>query len=206
MPKSDFKKRVFVLYRTASFYEPLSVQESENTRYAKEGGYFIDSIFTCFSTPSKTLSHRASLLEYIEKLPLKSPVITYDLWVLSERVGEVIHLLKCLFAREARLYLTRPKLWLSKESEASVVIELLNSMRETNITADKKGRCGRPQGSVSLSKYDPLRIEIIRLLQSKVTLSEIARKLGISRSSLGDYVKSRKLKEIAISLEPNQPI
>jgi len=55
---------------------------------------------------------------------------------------------------------------------------------------------GRPKGSFSKSKFDPYKSRILEMLEAGISVSEIAKKLGVSRSSLKDYINSRSLKEI----------
>ena len=56
---------------------------------------------------------------------------------------------------------------------------------------------GRPKGSKSSSKFDKYISDIILLLKEKKSVSEMARILNVSRSSLKDYVESRELKQLA---------
>ena len=61
---------------------------------------------------------------------------------------------------------------------------------------DAKKGIGRPRGSKSSSKFDIYLEKIIQLLKDKKSVSEIARILDVSRSSLKDYIESRELKEV----------
>lgn len=194
---AELQNIVHILYRSASHYDPLSLQESANTRFASMNEYFVGSIFTCFSAPNKNLKQRKPLIEYISALPHNSRLIAYDAWVFSEHRVEILELFRVLFERSISIYFTYKNVWISRDSEILDVLRLFDSLQDLKRIEVKQRVRGRPQGGVSLSKYEPLRIEILRLLQANATLSEISRRLGISRSSLGDYVKSRKLKDIA---------
>jgi DNA-binding CsgD family transcriptional regulator len=59
---------------------------------------------------------------------------------------------------------------------------------------------GRPKGSKSSSKFDVYHSEIMRLLSRKKSVSAIARELNVSRSSLKDYIESRKLKGLVLCI------
>ena len=62
---------------------------------------------------------------------------------------------------------------------------------------NKKQRVvGRPKGSKSSSKFDVYIEDIMNYLQEKKSVSEIARILNVSRSSLKDYIESRELREL----------
>jgi predicted DNA-binding protein YlxM (UPF0122 family) len=49
---------------------------------------------------------------------------------------------------------------------------------------------------MSKSKFDAYRPQIIELLENRTSISEIAKILQVSRTSLKDYVNSRGLKEL----------
>jgi response regulator of citrate/malate metabolism len=76
-----------------------------------------------------------------------------------------------------------------------VVLGLIDQLRQVLQDDAKKG-IGRPKGSKSSSKFDIHLEKIIDLLKQRHSVSEIARILGVSRSSLKDYVESRELKEV----------
>jgi transposase-like protein len=62
---------------------------------------------------------------------------------------------------------------------------------------------GRPKGSKSSSKFDVYINEVLQYIREGKSVSEMARILGVSRSSLKDYIESRELKQVAFgSLVP----
>jgi response regulator of citrate/malate metabolism len=72
--------------------------------------------------------------------------------------------------------------------------------------SESKRVIGRPKGSKSSSKFDVYINEIISFIKEKKSVSEMARTLGVSRSSLKDYIESRELKQVALgSLLPKEP-
>jgi len=76
-----------------------------------------------------------------------------------------------------------------------VVLGLIDQLRQLVQKEDKKV-IGRPKGSKSVSKFD-LQLEmIVSLLKEGRSVSEIARQMNVSRSSLKDYVESRELKAL----------
>ena len=50
---------------------------------------------------------------------------------------------------------------------------------------------------MSKSKFDAYRPQIIELLENRTSISEIAKILQVSRTSLKDYVNSRALKSLS---------
>jgi hypothetical protein len=76
-----------------------------------------------------------------------------------------------------------------------VVLGLVDQLRQT-IQNEEKKEIGRPKGSKSSSKFDLYLEQIIAELKQGRNVSDIARLLNVSRSSLKDYVESRALKEL----------
>jgi len=83
---------------------------------------------------------------------------------------------------------------ITKETPIGQVMPLLNELREE--TQDKRNGVGRPKGSKSRSKFDTMQPKILQMLKDGQNVSAIARELGVSRSSLKDYIESRSLKEL----------
>ena len=71
---------------------------------------------------------------------------------------------------------------------------------------ESKKVIGRPKGSRSSSKFDKYINELLTYIKEGKSVSEMARILGVSRSSLKDYIESRELKQVAFgSLLPKTP-
>jgi hypothetical protein len=72
--------------------------------------------------------------------------------------------------------------------------------------SESKRVIGRPKGSKSSSKFDMYINEIVSFIKDKKSVSEMARILNVSRSSLKDFIQSRELKQVAGgSLLPKTP-
>jgi DNA-binding CsgD family transcriptional regulator len=74
------------------------------------------------------------------------------------------------------------------------IFPLLNDLREAQKA--RSNQIGRPKGSRSSSKFDIYQAQIISLLREGMNVSAIARELGVSRSSLKDYIESRGIREL----------
>ena len=77
-----------------------------------------------------------------------------------------------------------------------LVLGLIDQLRQT-LQDNSKKSIGRPKGSRSSSKFDQYHNKILSLIKEKKSVSEIARVLHVSRSSLKDYIESRELKNFA---------
>jgi hypothetical protein len=85
---------------------------------------------------------------------------------------------------------------MSQQSSAMLVLGLMDNLRQT-MQSELSRVIGRPVGSKSSSKFDKYINEIIGFIKEKKSVSEMARLLNVSRSSLKDYIESRELKEVA---------
>jgi DNA-binding CsgD family transcriptional regulator len=75
------------------------------------------------------------------------------------------------------------------------VLGLLDSFRQSLQNIEHKV-VGRPKGSRSSSKFDKYLKEIMQYIKEGKNVSEMARILQVSRSSLKDYIESRELKTL----------
>ncbi|BCD61323.1 hypothetical protein NitYY0826_C0162 [Nitratiruptor sp. YY08-26] len=154
---------------------------------------------------SLKLDERMELKEFIHSLKKGDHIILYDLRVISPRVGEVVQFLNCIFSHDLKLTITKYAITIEKDTPAHIVISLLNQLREEN--RSEPIHKGRPKGSISRSKYDVYRDKIIQMLKEGKSVSHIAKSLGVSRSSIRDYIASRELDKIVMGeiSSPNIP-
>ena len=118
----------------------------------------------------------------------------YDTWVISPNVEELVDLFACALKRDIDIYICKIALLVNKETSCKDIVGILNRQRELNVQRENKSR-GRPKGSISKSKFDIYRNGIVAMLKEGMSVSKIAKTLEVSRTSLKDYIISRKLKE-----------
>lgn len=126
-------------------------------------------------------------------------LLVADVWVFGNDVEEITQSFNCLFKNDMTVHFVAKSVVMSKLSSAVFVLGLLDDARQM-LQKKMQKRVGRPRGSRSSSKFDVYLEEIMTYIQEGKSVSEIARILGVSRSSLKDYVESRELKKL--SLEP----
>lgn len=148
--------------------------------------------------PSKTLENRQTLLGTLTPLKSGDTVLIYDLWVFSQKVGELTKVLDCIFRHKLIVHICKKDLIIDDKIPSGVIINLLSEQREKNLINEKRNM-GRPKGSFSKSKFDKFKSQIVTMISNELSVSEIAKRLEVSRSSLKDYINSRSLKEIAES-------
>ncbi|BCD59409.1 MULTISPECIES: recombinase family protein [unclassified Nitratiruptor] len=166
-----------------------SIQEYLHSHNIKEAVTYTESAPT-----SKKLDERKELKEFIHSLTAGDRLFIYDLRVISQRVGEVVQFLNCIFNHNLQLIVTKYAVRIQKETPAYVVVSLLNQLRQEN--RNEPMHKGRPKGSLSKSKFDAFRDTIIMMLKEGYSVSQIAKKIGASRSSIRDYITSRELDKI----------
>ncbi|WP_200762985.1 recombinase family protein [Nitrosophilus alvini] len=174
----------------------LSLQEKNIYDYALKLGKKIDSKEKEITPLNKSLEEREQFIEFLRSLKKGDSVFVYELPVFSTRVGELVKILNCLFKRGVDVYISKYSIKIDSKSSAADMLELLNEIRE-NLKKEKKKSLGRPKGSISRSKYDVFKEEIIKKLKEGKSVSTIATELGVRRTSLRDYIESRGLKEFA---------
>jgi len=125
-----------------------------------------------------------------------STLLVADVWVFGSGVEEITQAFNCLFKNEITVHFVAKSVVMSKRSSAVFVLGLLDDARQMLQKSAHK-RVGRPRGSKSSSKFDVHLERIMSFIQEGKSVSEIARLLGVSRSSLKDYIESRELKKLA---------
>ena len=134
-------------------------------------------------------------------------LLVADVWVLGENVEEIVQSFICLFKNDLKVHIVEKSAVVTKNSNTIFVLGLLDTVRQM-LQERKSKKLGRPKGSRSASKFDVYLEEIMNYIQEGKSVSEIARLLEISRSSLKDYIESRELKKIAkesFLLQKNKP-
>jgi DNA invertase Pin-like site-specific DNA recombinase len=183
-----------VYLRSSEDTWPLALQENTIKDLLQVKGIEADKIEVDETPMGALLDERTDFKSFIHALRPGDTIYIYDLAVLSPKVGELVQFFNCLFEHDLRLVIAKYDLTIDKESRAEDVIRILNTLRQEN----KAKKMGRPKGSISRSKYDKYREKIVEMIKEGRSVSEMAKVLGVSRTSLRDYIVSRNLKEVAL--------
>jgi len=198
---------VYALYRSNSVFESLSTQEKSVNAYLKRFGLSVDRVFTDFSPTSKELDERLEFKEFLQgNIKEGDVVVVYDLWSFSHKADELVKIFTCLFKKNTVVHITKKEVELRSETSSFLLLGLINEIRDRDLEHKISITSGRPKGSISKSRFDELRGNIIEMLRDGVNVSEISRVLNVNRSSLKDYICSRELKEIAQSASKIQAV
>ncbi|MBU0631288.1 recombinase family protein [bacterium] len=172
--------------------------------YAQQKGIEIDDEFIDHKSQNKRLQERDEVASYF-KNAAGGTLLVYDTWVLSTNMEDAVQMFSCLLKNGYEVHFVKQSVIISCKSDVMLVLGLIDQLRQTLQEGSKKS-IGRPKGSRSSSKFDKYHNEILSYIKSNQSVSEIARLIGVSRSSLKDYIESRELKEVASgSLVHNEP-
>ncbi|MBD3823146.1 MAG: recombinase family protein [Epsilonproteobacteria bacterium] len=184
----------------ASVHEQLQMINS----YAVANNILIDDEFIDQTSQSKRLEAREEVTSYFRNT-IGSTLLVYDAWVLSTNMEDVTQMFSCLLKNKFTVHFVRQSVIISEQSNAMLVLGLMDELRQ-RVQDDSKKVIGRPKGSKSSSKFDIYMNDILEFIQQGKSVSEMARELNVSRSSLKDFIESRELKLVAHgSLLPKVP-
>ncbi len=162
--------------------------------YADQKAMVINEELVDQTSQNKRLADRHEVVRFFRSLE-GDTLIIYDTWTLSSCIEDVVQMFSCLLKNNNTIHFVKPGVIIDRKSDTMVVLGLIDQLRQI-IQDDAKKGIGRPRGSKSSSKFDMYLEQIIELLKKRRSVSEIARVLGVSRSSLKDYIESRELKEV----------
>ncbi|MEZ7933476.1 MAG: recombinase family protein [Sulfurospirillum sp.] len=185
-----------VLLKSRSDNAPIIVQQKQILKYAHHHDLKIDTTEIENSDPTLELEERKEFKGFLRSLSKHDHVIIFDLLTFSNNVEELVKVFECLLKRSISVHIADVNVCIHVDSKPLVLLELLVKQRELNKKLDKEKAQGRPKGRMSKSKFDAYRPQIIELLENRTSISEIAKILQVSRTSLKDYVNSRGLKEL----------
>jgi len=185
-----------VLLKSRSDNAPIIVQQKQILKYAHHHDLKIDTTEIENSDPTLELEERKEFKGFLRSLSKYDHVIIFDLLTFSNNVEELVKVFECLLKRSISVHIADVNVCIHVDSKPLVLLELLVKQRELNKKLDKEKAQGRPKGRMSKSKFDAYRPQIIELLENRTSISEIAKILQVSRTSLKDYVNSRGLKEL----------
>jgi len=172
----------------------LTLQQKDVIGYALAQGLEIDKEVVEHSSKNRPIEERKQFEEFMHSISESDNLIIDEIWTLSNRVDEIIKIICCTMSRNIKLHVVSQGILITKETQVGQVLPLLNEVKEE--IQEKRVSVGRPKGSKSRSKFDALQPKILQMLKDGLSVSAIARELGVSRSSLKDYIESRSLKEL----------
>ncbi len=185
-------------------FAPVHEQLQLINSYAISNNLVIDDEFIDYTSQNKRLEERVDVTKYFQSKN-KATLLVYDVWVLTTNMEDLIQMFSCLLKNEFSVHFIKQSVIISQESSVMLVLGLMDQLRQ-KLQSESKRVIGRPKGSRSNSKFDVYINDIIAFIKDGKSVSEMARLLDVSRSSLKDYIESRELKQVAFgSLLPEAP-
>jgi len=163
--------------------------------YATANDFVIDEEFIDHISQNKRLSERTHVTSFFQPKPTMK-LLVYDVWVLSTNMEDLVQMFSCLMKNDFSVHFVKQSVTITKDSNLMLVCGLLDQFRQTLQNKSKKV-IGRPKGSKSNSKFDKHISVIVAYIKEGKSVSDMARALEVSRSSLKDYIESRELKQVA---------
>ena len=187
-------------------------QDSQNQRfallqYANSLGLKVDNWVSETISSRKALEHR-KLGELLNSLSAGDVLLISESSRLGRSMFEVMEILNRLMKADVKVYSAKERYELGSNISSKVLafafglageIERdLISARTKEALARRKSegqRLGRPPGSLSANvKLAGREAHIQQLLEKQISVSGIARILGVNRSTVTDFIRTRKLK------------
>ncbi len=190
--------------RPDKYFDAAGEQLQLINSYAISKNIVIDDEFIDQTSQNKRLSERTHVTNYFQNKEA-STLLVYDVWVLSTNIEDLTQMFTCLLKHKFNVHFIKQSVIISHQSSVMLVLGLIDQLRQI-MQGESKRVIGRPKGSKSSSKFDIYINEILGFIKEKKSVSEMARILKVSRSSLKDYIESRELKQVALgSLLPQAP-
>jgi len=190
--------------RPDKYFDAAQEQLQLINSYAINKKIIIDDEFIDQTSQNKRLIERSHVTSYFQERP-NSVLLVYDIWVLSTNMEDLIQMFNCLFKNNYHIHFIKQSVIISSQSSVTLTLGLIDQLRQ-HMQNETKKVIGRPKGSRSNSKFDKYINQLITYIKEGKSVSEMARLLGVSRSSLKDYIESRELKQVAFgSLLPQTP-
>lgn len=184
----------YAYLRQLSGKRNIAEQQSIILSFSLGRGLNIEKEVIEYSNRNRPIEEREQFEKFIHGLKKGDIIVVDEIWMLSEKVDEIVKVINCMLSRGITLYSASSKTMINIESSIGEIFPLLNTLREEQ--RNKENRIGRPKGSRSRSKFDKYQTRIIAFLKEGLNVSAIARELDVSRSSLKDYIESRGIREL----------
>jgi DNA invertase Pin-like site-specific DNA recombinase len=187
--------------------QDLKNQKLEILEYARKNNMKVDE-FIEIEISSRKDKDKRRINELFEKLQSEDTLIVSELSRLGRSTAEVINMVTTLIEKKVRFVAIKQNLLINgkNDMQTKVMVTMFSlfaelerdmiSTRTVQALAAKKAQgivLGRPKGALGVSKLDDKKAEIQELLKHRVAKSAIARMLGVSRTSLLDFIKSRQI-------------
>src|SRR3954449_2616273 len=199
--------RTVAYLRISTGSQDLAHQKLAILDYARQNRFAIDRFVEAQASTRKGRDQRR-IDELLGTLAVGDRLVVCELSRLGRSLGQVIQLVDELVKREVRFIAIKEAIRFEGKQDmptkvmvalfglfAEVERDLISERTKEGLAgARAKGRLlGRPKGSLGTSKLDGKEEEIRVLLQQQVSKASIAKIVGVSRTALHHFIRTRKL-------------
>jgi len=200
-------QKTIAYLRVSTGKQDLANQKLEILEYARKRDMKINQFIEIEISSRKSTTQR-KIDELLGLLAIGDTLIISELSRLGRSISEVIRITDALILHKVRLISLKENIDLKKQNDlqTKIIITLFSIFAEVERSlisertkqglalARKNGKLlGRPKGSLSTSKLEGKDAQIKEDLKYGVALAAIARKHGVGRTTLVNYITSRKL-------------
>src|SRR3954454_10243352 len=193
--------------RVSTGSQELANQKLAVLDYARQKGFAIDRFVEAQASSRKGPDQRR-IEELLGSLTVGDRLIVSELSRLGRSLGQVIQLVDELVKRKVRFTAIKEGIRFEGKQDlqtkvmialfglfAEVERDLISQRTKEGLAAARvKGRLlGRPKGALGKSKLDGKEEEIRTLLEKTVSKASIAKIVGVSRTALHHFIRTRKL-------------
>ncbi len=201
---------VYAYIRVSSDKQTVENQRFDILRYGDEKKIRVDTWIEETVSGAKRVSER-KLGEYLDRMGSDDILIVSELSRLGRNLMEVMSILHLCMEKDTRVHSIRENYELGNNISSKVLAfafglsaeieRKLISQRTKEALARKKSegkKLGRPKGSLSKNtKLSGKEEQIQELLDKAVSVSAIARIMGVNRLTVDSFIKSRKLRKMS---------
>lgn len=207
--KKRNKNRIMGYCRVSTSDQDANNQELEISRYARKHNLKVDD-FISIEVSSRKDTKARRIDELMEQLKTGDTLIVSELSRLGRSVGQLSVMVDTLINNKIRFVAIKENICLNgngkKDIQTTALVSCFSMLAEIERqlvsertkagleAARAKGKLlGRPKGSKGKTKLDGKEEFIKSELKYKVAKSAIARKLGVSRGSIVNFINTRGL-------------
>jgi DNA invertase Pin-like site-specific DNA recombinase len=193
--------------RVSTGSQDLANQKMAVLDYARQKRFTVDQFVEVQASSRKNPAQRG-IEELLGTLAAEDRLVVSELSRLGRSLGQVIRIVDELVKRKIRFVAIKEAIRFEGKQDmqtkvmfalfglfAEVERDLISQRTKEGLAAARaKGRLlGRPKGALGKSKLDGKEEEIRMLLEKTVSKASIAKILGVSRTALHHFIRTRKL-------------
>lgn len=193
--------------RVSTVKQDVQNQKLEILSYANTNKITVDDFLTVEMSSRKTMKERR-IDELLSMLDDGDTLIVSELSRLGRSLGEIIEIVDNLIKKQVRFIAVKQGMTINGRNDiqtkvmitmfglfAEIERDLLSERTKMGLeNARAKGKkLGRPVGRLGKHKLDGKEDEIKELLGYRVSKAAIARKLGVSRTCMVDFIQKRNI-------------